>query len=171
VREDLSRGCSGHRLKPARRSLLAPATRPRGDGDGHCRSGRGECHDRYLRVVFAATDRPALDPRGRLHTFCHAIPGRWHVMGVTQAADFLCAGSAISSDQERGRPRSLRTAYRGGLACATGMRQPVVDAVSNGRANATSRPAGSRSTGWSYRVSYAGARHPRHSGGRGFQPA
>jgi xylulokinase len=37
-------------------------------------------------VVFAATDRPATDPRGRLHTFCHAIPGRWHVMGVTQAA-------------------------------------------------------------------------------------
>src|SRR5262249_44840185 len=37
-------------------------------------------------VVFAATDRPALDPRGRLHTFCHAIPGRWHVMGVTQSA-------------------------------------------------------------------------------------
>ena len=37
-------------------------------------------------VVFAATDRPALDPKGRLHTFCHAIPGRWHVMGVTQAA-------------------------------------------------------------------------------------
>jgi xylulokinase len=37
-------------------------------------------------VVFAATDRPALDPRGRLHTFCHAVPGRWHVMGVTQSA-------------------------------------------------------------------------------------
>jgi xylulokinase len=37
-------------------------------------------------VVFAATDHPALDPKGRLHTFCHAIPGRWHVMGVTQAA-------------------------------------------------------------------------------------
>jgi xylulokinase len=37
-------------------------------------------------VVFAATDRPALDPRGRIHTFCHAVPGRWHVMGVTQSA-------------------------------------------------------------------------------------
>jgi xylulokinase len=37
-------------------------------------------------VVFAATDSPALDPQGRLHTFCHAIPQRWHVMGVTQAA-------------------------------------------------------------------------------------
>jgi xylulokinase len=37
-------------------------------------------------VVFASTDRPAMDRRGRLHTFCHAIPNRWHVMGVTQAA-------------------------------------------------------------------------------------
>jgi xylulokinase len=37
-------------------------------------------------VVFAATDAPALDRKGRLHTFCHAVPGRWHVMGVTQAA-------------------------------------------------------------------------------------
>ena len=37
-------------------------------------------------VVFAATATPALDPLGRVHTFCHAVPGRWHVMGVTQAA-------------------------------------------------------------------------------------
>jgi xylulokinase len=37
-------------------------------------------------VVFAATPRPALDKGGRVHTFCHGIPGRWHVMGVTQAA-------------------------------------------------------------------------------------
>jgi xylulokinase len=37
-------------------------------------------------VVFASTRRPFLDLRGRIHTFCHAIPGRWHVMGVTQAA-------------------------------------------------------------------------------------
>jgi xylulokinase len=59
-------------------------------------------------VVFAATDRPALDPHGRLHTFCHAIPGRWHVMGVTQAAGLSLrwvrdqwsgAGSAASYDE------------------------------------------------------------------------
>jgi xylulokinase len=37
-------------------------------------------------VVFAATDHPAMDAQGRVHTFCHAIPGQWHVMGVTQAA-------------------------------------------------------------------------------------
>jgi xylulokinase len=57
-------------------------------------------------VVFAATDRPALDPRGRLHTFCHAIPDRWHVMGVTQAAglslrwlrDVWQGGSGVSYD-------------------------------------------------------------------------
>lgn len=37
-------------------------------------------------VMFAATDRPAFDGAGRLHTFCHAVPDRWHVMGVTLAA-------------------------------------------------------------------------------------
>lgn len=37
-------------------------------------------------VVFAATENPAMDAQGRVHTFCHAVPGRWHVMGVTQAA-------------------------------------------------------------------------------------
>jgi xylulokinase len=39
-------------------------------------------------VVFAATASPLLDPKGRIHTFCHAVPKRWHVMGVTQAAGF-----------------------------------------------------------------------------------
>jgi xylulokinase len=39
-------------------------------------------------VVFAATATPEFDPKGRIHTFCHAVPGRWHVMGVTQAAGF-----------------------------------------------------------------------------------
>ncbi len=37
-------------------------------------------------VVFAATASPTKDPKGRLHTFCHAVPGLWHVMGVTQSA-------------------------------------------------------------------------------------
>lgn len=37
-------------------------------------------------VVFAYTEAPSRDPQGRLHTFCHAVPGKWHVMGVTLAA-------------------------------------------------------------------------------------
>ncbi|MBR2021894.1 MAG: xylulokinase [Clostridia bacterium] len=37
-------------------------------------------------VVFAHTSKPIIDPDGRIHTFCAAVPGEWHVMGVTQAA-------------------------------------------------------------------------------------
>src|SRR5437867_8509621 len=37
-------------------------------------------------VLFAHTDAPRLDPGGRVHTFCHAVPRRWHVMAVTQGA-------------------------------------------------------------------------------------
>jgi xylulokinase len=37
-------------------------------------------------VVFAATDAPVFDPEGRVHAFCHAVPGRWHLMGVMLSA-------------------------------------------------------------------------------------
>ena len=37
-------------------------------------------------VVFAHTSDIAIDPKGRVHTFCCAVPGAWHVMGVTQGA-------------------------------------------------------------------------------------
>ena len=37
-------------------------------------------------VVFASTDTPRFDKGGRVHTLCHAVPGKWHVMGVTQGA-------------------------------------------------------------------------------------
>lgn len=37
-------------------------------------------------VVFAYTDKVTIDPKGRVHTFCHAVPNTWHVMGVTQGA-------------------------------------------------------------------------------------
>lgn len=37
-------------------------------------------------VVFAHTDDVHIDPSGRVHTFCHAVPGAWHIMGVTQGA-------------------------------------------------------------------------------------
>jgi xylulokinase (EC 2.7.1.17) len=37
-------------------------------------------------VIFAHSDEIALDPHGRLHTFCHSVPGRYHLMAVTLAA-------------------------------------------------------------------------------------
>ncbi len=37
-------------------------------------------------VVFAYSDHPVVDPQLRLHTFCHAVPGAWHLMGVMLSA-------------------------------------------------------------------------------------
>ena len=55
-------------------------------GMGIVRSGTVSATIGTSGVVFAASDKPALDPKGRVHTFCHAVPERWHVMGVTQGA-------------------------------------------------------------------------------------
>jgi xylulokinase len=62
-------------------------------------------------VVFAATDRPIVEPRGRVHAFCHAVPERWHLMSVMLSA----AGS-------------LRW-YRDALAPGIGFEQLVGDAA------------------------------------------
>jgi len=89
-------------------------------------------------VVFAATDRPALDPRGRLHTFCHAIPGRWHVMGVTQAAglslrwvrDQWCGTGPAASYDELTREAAAAPAGADGVLWAPylmGERTPHLD--------------------------------------------
>jgi xylulokinase len=37
-------------------------------------------------VMFVHSDKPEVDPQGRLHTFCHAVNGAWHMMGVTLSA-------------------------------------------------------------------------------------
>lgn len=37
-------------------------------------------------VIFATTDRPIFEPAGRVHAFCHAVPGRWHMMSVMLSA-------------------------------------------------------------------------------------
>ena len=55
-------------------------------GNGIVRPGAVSCTIGTSGVVFAYLEAPAYDPAGRVHTFCHAIPGVWHVMGVTQGA-------------------------------------------------------------------------------------
>ena len=37
-------------------------------------------------VVFVHSETPEVDPQGRLHTFCHAVRGKWHMMGVNLSA-------------------------------------------------------------------------------------
>lgn len=55
-------------------------------GNGIVEPGTVSCTIGTSGVVFAYLEKPAYDPEGRVHTFCHAIPGVWHVMGVTQGA-------------------------------------------------------------------------------------
>lgn len=57
-----------------------------GVGNGIVKPGAVSCTIGTSGVVFAYLDRPQYDPQGRVHTFCHAVRGKWHVMGVTQGA-------------------------------------------------------------------------------------
>lgn len=55
-------------------------------GNGIVEAGVVSCTLGTSGVVFAHMEEVAYDPAGRVHTFCHAVPGKWHVMGVTQGA-------------------------------------------------------------------------------------
>jgi xylulokinase len=55
-------------------------------GNGIVEAGVVSCTIGTSGVVFAHMEEPAYDPAGRVHTFCHAVKGKWHVMGVTQGA-------------------------------------------------------------------------------------
>jgi xylulokinase len=55
-------------------------------GNGIVEAGIVSCTLGTSGVVFAHMENVAYDPAGRVHTFCHAVRGKWHVMGVTQGA-------------------------------------------------------------------------------------
>lgn len=55
-------------------------------GTGIVRAGLVSSSIGTSGVVFAHSDEIRLDPKGRLHTFCHAVPGKNHLMAVTLAA-------------------------------------------------------------------------------------
>ena len=55
-------------------------------GTGVVRDGKAFTTIGTSGVVFAHSKHVTIDPRGRVHTFCCAVPGCWHVMGVTQGA-------------------------------------------------------------------------------------
>ena len=57
-----------------------------GVGNGIVQSGILSSTIGSSGVLFAHTDEPHMDPGGRVHTFCHAVRNRWHVMAVTQGA-------------------------------------------------------------------------------------
>jgi xylulokinase len=55
-------------------------------GNGIVKAGIVSCTLGTSGVVFAHMEKVAYDPLGRVHTFCHAVRDKWHVMGVTQGA-------------------------------------------------------------------------------------
>ena len=70
-----------------------------GAGDQHCAAlGNGIIHEKETLLtigtggqIFTPLKHPLADPKLRIHTFCHAIPGYWHLLGAT-----LCAGLSLS---------------------------------------------------------------------------
>lgn len=89
-----------------------------GVGNGIVEPGAVSCTTGTSGVVFAYLDRPAMDAKLRTHTFCHAVPGKWHVMGVMLAAGgslrwlrdaLFVAESAVAGQLDRD-PYELMTA-------------------------------------------------------------
>lgn len=57
-----------------------------GIGNGIVRKGVISSTVGTSGVVFAFAENVSLDPEGRVHMFCHSVPGKWHVMGVVLSA-------------------------------------------------------------------------------------
>jgi xylulokinase len=55
-------------------------------GNGIVRQGVVSATMGTSGVIFAHSDEVQYDPQGRLHTFCHAVRGKWHMMGVVLSA-------------------------------------------------------------------------------------
>jgi xylulokinase len=76
----------------SRRNLVCPrvslclAEAASAVGTGAVRTGVVSVSLGTSGVVFAATDSPVIEPDGRLHAFCHSVPGKWHLMGVMLSA-------------------------------------------------------------------------------------
>jgi xylulokinase len=91
-------------------------------------------------VVFATSDGPYYEPEGRLHAFCHAVPGRWHLMGVMLSAagslrwyrDTLAPG--VSFDDLLAPPAAVPPGSDGllFLPYLTGERTPHPDPLARG---------------------------------------
>ena len=144
------RSRAGQRRRPrqrpgcprARRSWPAAATRPRmRSASARSRPGTVALSLGTSGVVFAATDAPLFEPHGRVHAFCHAVPGRWHMMSV-----MLSRGGqpALVPRRARARASISPTLVAAAADVPAGQRRPVLPAVPVRRAQPASRPAGAR---------------------------
>lgn len=78
-------------------------------GTGIVKEGRAFTTIGTSGVVYAHSDKVVIDKKGRVHTFCCAVPGAWHVMGVTQGAglslkwfkDNFCEEYIVQAEKEQ----------------------------------------------------------------------
>jgi len=109
-------------------------------GNGIVEAGIVSCTLGTSGVVFAHMEKVAYDAAGRVHTFCHAVRDKWHVMGVTQAAGLSLQWFRNQLAPERSttrlppKPRSRRPAAQGlfWLPYLMGERTPHLDATARG---------------------------------------
>ncbi|MEZ6126183.1 MAG: xylulokinase [Planctomycetaceae bacterium] len=86
-------------------------------GNGIVRKGVVSATMGTSGVVFAHSDEVQVDPAGRLHTFCHAVRGKWHVMGCVLSAggslqwfrNQLCAEEIAAAKKQKVDPYQLIT--------------------------------------------------------------
>ena len=91
-------------------------------------------------VIFATTDRPIYEPAGRVHAFCHAVPGRWHLMSVMLSAagslrwfrDSLAPGEPFGELAERAGEVPAGSGGLLFLPYLTGERSPYPDPLARG---------------------------------------
>src|SRR5262249_10877911 len=68
-------------------------------------------------IMFVHSDTVEVDPAGRLHTFCHAVHGKWHMMGVSLSGggclqwfrNRLCQAEIAAAKKSKVDPYSLLT--------------------------------------------------------------
>jgi xylulokinase len=110
-------------------------------GNGIVEPGIVSCTLGTSGVVFAHMEKVAYDSAGRIHTFCHAVRDKWHVMGVTQGAGLslqwfrnqMCA-SGVSYDDLTNEAATAAAGSQGlfWLPYLMGERTPHLDATARG---------------------------------------
>ena len=91
-------------------------------------------------VIFAATNGPVIEPAGRVHAFCHAVPGRWHLMSVMLSAagslrwfrDAVAPGEAFGDLVDAAAAVPAGSAGLWFLPYLTGERSPHPDPLARG---------------------------------------
>lgn len=119
-------------------------------GTGVVRKGRAFTTLGTSGVVFAHADNVKIDPAGRIHTFCSAVPGKWCVMSCTQAAglslrwtrDTLCTEEVAAANSSGKDPYEVMSQEAARIPIGSdrlfylpylmGERSPILDPFARG---------------------------------------